>query len=73
VLGNINSLNEESFNNGLLEYAHYTKPRSFRGMKVPETLMSGNHKLISEWRKKSSIKRTEKFRSDLLYSNKKEE
>ncbi len=57
VLGNSKSLEEESFTNDLLEYPQYTKPREFQGFKVPEVLLSGNHKKIDEWReKKRSIK-----------------
>lgn len=51
---------------GLLEYPHYTKPREFRGLKVPEVLLSGNHKEIENFRKEESLKRTKKNRPDLL-------
>ena len=51
---------------GLLEYPHYTKPRDFEGMKVPEILLSGNHKEIEKYRKQESIKRTRKKRPDLF-------
>ncbi len=51
---------------GLLEYPHYTKPRDFRGLKVPEVLLNGNHKEISEFRQQESLKRTKKRRPDLL-------
>lgn len=60
------SLAEESFNDGLLEYPHYTKPREFRGLSVPEVLLSGNHKEIDEWRRKKALEITEKNRPDLL-------
>lgn len=60
------SLAEESFNDGLLEYPHYTKPREFRGLSVPEVLLSGNHKEIDEWRLKKALEITEKNRPDLL-------
>ena len=52
--------------NGLLEYPHYTKPREFMGLKVPEVLLNGNHKEIEEFRKLESLKRTQKRRPDLL-------
>ncbi len=58
VLGNEESLKEESFENGLIEYPQYTRPREYRGMKVPEILLSGNHKKIKEWREKEAKKRT---------------
>ena len=56
----------ESFNNNLLDYPTYTKPRSFRGMEVPEVLVSGDHKKIEEYRKEESLKRTKDRRPDLL-------
>ena len=56
----------ESFNNNLLDYPTYTKPRSFRGMEVPEVLVSGDHKKIEEYRKGESLKRTKDRRPDLL-------
>jgi len=58
VLGNEESLKEESFENGLIEYPQYTRPREYRGMKVPEILLSGNHKKIKEWREEQARKRT---------------
>lgn len=60
---------EDSFSEGLeglLEYPHYTKPREYLGMKVPDVLLNGNHKEIEEYRKQESIKRTQKRRPDLL-------
>ena len=60
VLGGVGSLDEESFENGLLEYPQYTRPRVFRSMSVPEVLLSGDHKLIQKWRKKRSIEIKEK-------------
>lgn len=57
---------EESFSQPLLEYPHYTKPRSYDEMEVPEVLLSGNHKHIAEWRHKESLKKTEAIRPDLL-------
>ena len=56
----------DSFNNNYLDYPTYTKPRNFRGMEVPEVLVSGDHKKIEEYRKQESIKKTEKLRPDLL-------
>ncbi|MCQ2387349.1 MAG: tRNA (guanosine(37)-N1)-methyltransferase TrmD [Clostridia bacterium] len=60
------SLKEESFSNGLLEYPQYTKPQEFMGLKVPEVLISGNHGEVDKWRKKQSEELTKKLRSDLL-------
>jgi tRNA (guanine37-N1)-methyltransferase len=66
VLGNPESLNEESFADGLLEYPQYTRPEEFRGMRVPEVLLSGDHQKIHEWRKAEALKRTARRRPDLL-------
>jgi tRNA (guanine37-N1)-methyltransferase len=66
VLGNPSSLEEESFADGLLEYPQYTRPEEFRGMRVPEVLLSGDHRKIHEWRKAEALKRTERRRPDLL-------
>ncbi|KUO52391.1 MAG: tRNA (guanine-N1)-methyltransferase [Desulfitibacter sp. BRH_c19] len=66
VLGHEESIIEESFSDGLLEYPHYTKPREFQGLKVPEVLLSGNHAKIDLWRRKQSILRTLRKRPDLL-------
>lgn len=60
------SFEEDSFYNGLLEYPHYTRPRVFREMEVPEVLLSGNHERIRLWRIKESLRRTMTRRSDLL-------
>lgn len=57
---------QESFENGLLEYPQYTRPGAFEGLKVPDVLISGNHKQIEEWRMDQSIKRTREKRPDLL-------
>ncbi len=54
VLGNAESLKEESFESGFLEYPQYTRPAEFRGLKVPEVLLSGNHAMIKKWRKENS-------------------
>lgn len=56
----------DSFNDNLLDYPVYTKPREYRGMKVPKVLLSGNHALIDEWRNKMKIERTKERRPDLL-------
>ena len=67
VLGDADSVTEESFGeDGLLEYPHYTRPAEFRGMKVPEVLMSGNHGEIAKWRKKMAERLTAERRPDLL-------
>jgi tRNA (guanine37-N1)-methyltransferase len=66
VLGKEESHIQDSFSTGLLEHPQYTRPADFRGMKVPDVLMSGNHKHIEEWRKKESLKRTYERRPDLL-------
>jgi tRNA (guanine37-N1)-methyltransferase len=60
------SLDSESFTDNLLDYPTYTKPEEYRGMKVPEVLVSGDHKIINEWREAQRIKRTEERRKDLL-------
>jgi len=66
VLGEETSPLSDSFYEGLLEYPQYTRPREFRGMRVPEVLLSGNHEQIRLWRRKESLKRTLKRRPDLL-------
>lgn len=66
VLGNEQSHMKDSFSTGLLEHPHYTRPADFRGMKVPDVLLSGNHRLIEEWRAKESLRRTFLRRPDLL-------
>ena len=71
VLGNKESILEESFSNGLLEYPQYTKPSSWDGHKIPEVLMSGNHQEIKQWRKKQSEKITKEKRPDLWQKFKK--
>ncbi len=65
VLNQNESFEEESFKDNLLEYPHYTRPRDFDGLKVPDVLLSGNHKNIDEWRKNESIKITKERRKDL--------
>lgn len=66
VLGEENSLTFDSFNGNLLSFPQYTRPAEFRGMKVPEVLMSGNHKEIENWRKSKQLERTKKRRPDIL-------
>ncbi|MBS4203807.1 tRNA (guanosine(37)-N1)-methyltransferase TrmD [Bacillus sp. FJAT-49754] len=66
VLGNEASPILDSFSSGLLEHPHYTRPADFRGMKVPDVLLSGNHSKIDEWRQQESLKRTKNRRPDLL-------
>ena len=66
VLGSAKSLENETFENNLLEYPQYTKPREWLGKKVPEVLLSGNHRKINEWKKKKSIRITKIKRPDLL-------
>ena len=66
VIGNAESLLEESHNNGLLEYPSYTKPAEWRGLEVPPVLLSGNHAAIAKWRHDQQVERTRAIRPDLL-------
>jgi tRNA (guanine37-N1)-methyltransferase len=66
VLGDDESAHDESFTHGLLEYPQYTRPAEFRGMKVPEVLLSGNHAEIAKWRARQAKLRTQERRPDLL-------
>ena len=66
VIGNNESLTEESHNEGLLEAPSYTKPQSWRGLEVPDMLLSGHHAEIEKWRKAQSLERTKQNRPDLL-------
>ena len=66
VLGNKNSLISESFQNHLLEYPQYTKPRVWESLEVPEILLNGNHEKVSEWKLKKSIEMTKRMRPDLF-------
>ena len=67
VLGDETSSKYDSFSeSGRLEYPQYTRPREFRGMKVPDVLLSGNHQEIARWRAEESLKRTRERRGDLL-------
>ena len=72
ALGDETSAKDDSFSEGLLEYPQYTRPEVFRGMKVPEILLSGDHAKIAEWRRQQSLERTKKWRPDLLKDNGKE-
>ncbi len=66
VIGNPESLIEESHEEGLVEYPSYTKPRTWRGIEVPEVLLSGHHEQIRQWRHEQSVARTQRMRPDLL-------
>jgi len=66
VLGHEQSAADDSFSEGLLEGPHYTRPAEFRGWKVPDVLLSGNHAQIAEWRKNEALRRTRENRPDLL-------
>jgi tRNA (guanine37-N1)-methyltransferase len=66
VLGGSQSQHDESFSQGLLEYPQYTRPEEYRGIKVPEVLLSGNHSKIHIWRKSEAVKKTRNNRPDLL-------
>jgi len=66
VLSSSTSYEEESFYNGLLEYPQYTRPEEYRGMKVPEVLLSGHHENIRKWRRYKSLKKTMELRPDLM-------
>ena len=66
AIGSPLSLEQESFTNGLLEYPQYTRPADFLGMRVPEVLLSGDHKKIEEWRRRKALEITQRLRPDLL-------
>ena len=66
VVGKEASLTDESFEGGLLEYPHYTRPANFRGVKVPDVLLSGNHLAIKKWRQEQSRRVTRRNRPDLI-------
>jgi tRNA (guanine37-N1)-methyltransferase len=66
AVGNHESVIEDSFSSGLLEYPQFTRPADFNGLRVPDTLLSGNHKLIAEWRRRHALYRTWRRRPDLL-------
>ncbi len=73
VLGDDDSSKEESFSSGLLEYPQWTRPAEFRGMKVPEVLLSGNHAEIAKWRAEQARLRTKERRPDLMGNVKRDE
>lgn len=66
VLGNMRSVEGDSFSNGLLEYPQYTRPVDYKGWKVPDVLISGNHAQIENWRREESLRKTYRRRPDLL-------
>lgn len=66
VIGHSSSADEDSFENGLLDCPHYTRPEVFEGMEVPKVLLSGDHKKIAEWRREAAYEKTKKIRPDLL-------
>jgi tRNA (guanine37-N1)-methyltransferase len=66
VVGNQESLASESFEEGVLDHPHYTRPREYRGMEVPEVLLSGDHAKIAEWRRRTATEKTRRNRPDLL-------
>jgi len=66
VVGDPDSLIEESFSTGRLDFPHFTRPGRWRGKAVPDVLLSGNHRLIQDWREKESLRQTRKKRPDLL-------
>lgn len=66
ALGDAMSAKDESFSDGLLEYAQYTRPASFEGREVPEVLLSGDHAKVAAWRRRSALERTARWRPDLL-------
>lgn len=70
VVGNLKSLEEESFGDGMLEYPQYTRPEEFRGMRVPEILLGGDHEKIRQWRLAQARERTARRRPDLLAGRK---
>ena len=73
VLGDPESVVEESFTDGLLEYPQYTRPRDYQGFKVPEILISGDHKKIRDWQNAEAVKKTARVRPDLLKKNKQQD
>jgi len=70
ALGDDQSVVDESFSRGLLEYPHYTRPADFRGWKVPPVLLSGNHAAIEKWRREQALARTAQRRPDLAQKEK---
>jgi len=72
IVGREESLRQESFQEGLLDHPQYTRPQEFRGMTVPEVLLSGDHSRIREWRRKAALEKTRRIRPDLLPEDLKE-
>ena len=70
ILGDSESIVEESFSDGMLEYPQYTRPRDYKGLKVPDVLVSGDPKKIRAWQKTEALKKTESVRPDLFEKNK---
>jgi tRNA (guanine37-N1)-methyltransferase len=68
VLGEEKSLTQDSFQNKLLSFPQFTRPAEFRGMKVPEVLLSGDHAKIEQWRQQQRLERTRRLRPDLIPS-----
>ncbi len=66
VVGKAESVRQDSFSKGLFDHPHYTRPRNFRGLKVPEVLFSGDHQRIEEWRERKALEKTWKLRPDLI-------
>ena len=66
ALNDAESARQDSFADGLLDCPHYTQPRDFRGMQVPEVLLSGNHAEIEKWRREKALEKTQKVRKDLI-------
>ena len=66
VVGNEGSLEAESFEAGTLDHPHYTRPQEFRGMAVPEVLLSGDHDAVARWRQRAAVEKTQRNRPDLL-------
>ena len=66
ALGSATSAANDSFEDGLLDYPHYTRPAEFRGWMVPEVLISGHHAEVEKWRRRAALRKTWKYRQDLL-------
>jgi tRNA (guanine37-N1)-methyltransferase len=66
VVGTDESLARESFEEGLLDHPHYTRPQEYRGLRVPDVLVSGDHARIEEWRRRAAQEKTRRNRPDLL-------
>ncbi|MGH2659290.1 MAG: tRNA (guanosine(37)-N1)-methyltransferase TrmD, partial [Actinomycetota bacterium] len=66
VVGKEESLDRESFEEEILDHPHYTRPQEFRGMSVPDVLLSGNHAEVERWRREAAVKKTRRNRPDLL-------